>query len=120
MQMRDVFHIIEPKILNLALILANRSVEFRVQPAVGRTHGQHTSIISFGLKFAVWAAEMAAHIERIEEGKKRFLLCKTLGVVGTGSLMGKRSLEVQKIFSLSLSLSFHALHRQDIPTHQSL
>ena len=89
MQMRDAFRIIEPKILRLALILADRSVEFRKQPAVGRTHGQHTSIIAFGLKFAVWAAEMATHIERIEEGKKRFLLCKTLGVVGTGSLMGK-------------------------------
>ena len=104
MQMRDVLRIIEPKILRLALILADRSVEFRAQPAVGRTHGQHTSIIAFGLKFAVWAAEMATHIERIEEGKKRFLLCKTLGVVGTGSLMGKRSLEVQKIVAKDLSL----------------
>ncbi|HET7149708.1 MAG TPA: adenylosuccinate lyase [Candidatus Nitrosopolaris sp.] len=104
MQMRDVFRIIEPKILRLALILADRSVEFRAQPAVGRTHGQHTSIIAFGLKFAVWAAEMATHIERIEEGKKRFLLCKTLGVVGTGSLMGKRSLEVQRIVAKNLSL----------------
>jgi adenylosuccinate lyase len=104
MQMRDVFLIIEPKILKLALILANRSVEFRGQPAVGRTHGQHTSIIAFGLKFAVWAAEMATHIERIEEGKKRVLLCKTLGVVGTGSLMGKRALEVQKIVAKNLSL----------------
>jgi adenylosuccinate lyase len=104
MQMRDVFHIIEPKILNLALILANRSVKFRAQPAVGRTHGQHTSIIAFGLKFAVWAAEMATHIERIEEGKKRFLLCKTLGVVGTGSLMGTRALEVQKMVAKNLNL----------------
>jgi adenylosuccinate lyase len=115
MQMRDVFYIIEPKILNLALILANRSVEFRAQPAVGRTHGQHTSIISFGLKFAVWAAEMATHIERIEEGKKRFLLCKTLGVVGTGSLMGKRSLEVQKIVAKNLNLHSVDAATQVIP-----
>jgi adenylosuccinate lyase len=104
MQMRDVFGIIEPKILKLAIILADRAFEFRAQPAVGRTHGQHTSIIAFGLKFAVWAAEMATHIERIEEGKKRFLLCKTLGVVGTGSLMGKRALEVQKIVAKNLHL----------------
>ncbi|MGC1932739.1 MAG: adenylosuccinate lyase [Candidatus Nitrosopolaris sp.] len=115
MQMRDVFHIIEPKILKLALILANRSVEFRTQPAVGRTHGQHTSIIAFGLKFAVWAAEMATHIERIEEGKKRFLLCKTLGVVGTGSLMGKRALEVQKIVAKNLSLHSVDAATQVIP-----
>jgi adenylosuccinate lyase len=104
MQMRDAFSIIEPKVAKLALLLADRAVEFKALPAVGRTHGQHASIISFGLKFAVWAAEMAKHIERIEQGMKRFLLCKTLGVVGTGSLMGERALEVQRIVSQNLGL----------------
>jgi adenylosuccinate lyase len=104
MQMRDAFSIIESKAAKLALLLAERAVEFRSVPAVGRTHGQHASIISFGLKFAVWAAEMAKHVERIKEGRKRFLLCKTLGVVGTGSLMGDRALEVQKIVAQNLGL----------------
>ena len=104
MQMKDVFNIIEPKILKFATILVQKAIEFRTYPAVGRTHGQHSSIISFGLKFAVWAAEMAKHIERIEEGKKRFLLCKTLGVVGTGSLMGERALQVQKTVARDLGL----------------
>ena len=104
MQMKDVFNIIEPKILKLATILVQKAIEFRTYPAVGRTHGQHSSIISFGLKFAVWAAEMAKHIERIEEGKKRFLLCKTLGVVGTGSLMGERALQVQNTVARDLGL----------------
>jgi adenylosuccinate lyase len=104
MQMRDAFSIIEPKVAKLALLLADSAVEFRDVPAVGRTHGQHASIISFGLKFAVWAAEMAKHVERIKEGRKRFLLCKTLGVVGTGSLMGDRALEVQKIVAQNLGL----------------
>jgi adenylosuccinate lyase len=104
MQVRDALKIIEPKIFRLATILVNRAIEFRTQPAVGRTHGQHTSIISFGLKFAIWAVELAKHIERIEEGKKRFLLCKTLGVVGTGSLMGERALEVQNEVANYLNL----------------
>lgn len=104
MQMRDAFSIIESKVTKLAQSLADRAVEFRDLPAVGRTHGQHASIISFGLKFAVWASEMARHIERIEEGKKRFLLCKTRGVVGTGSLMGERALEVEKLVANELGL----------------
>ena len=104
MQVKDAFEIIEPKISKLATMLTERAMEFRDQPAVGRTHGQHSSIISFGLKFAVWAAEMAKHIERIEEGKKRFLLCKTLGVVGTGSLMGERALEIQETVAEALGL----------------
>src|SRR5688500_19873176 len=47
---------------------------------------------------------MAKHIERIKEGEKRFLVCKTLGVVGTGSLMGDKALEVQKIVAHNLGL----------------
>jgi len=104
MQMRDALRIIESKVVKMALLLAKRAVQHGKIPAVGRTHGQHASIISFGLKFANWAAEMAKHVERIEEIKKRILICKTLGVVGTGSLMGMKSLEVQKRVAKRLNL----------------
>ena len=104
MQMREAFSIILSKVAELAQLLKDRALEFRDLPAVGRTHGQHASIISFGLKFAVWAVEMAKHIERIKEGEKRFLLCKTLGVVGTGSIMGDKALEVQKNVAQNLGL----------------
>jgi adenylosuccinate lyase len=102
--MSQAFSIIESKTGNLAILLARKAAEFKELPAVGRTHGQHASIISFGLKFAVWASEMARHVERIEEGRKRFLVCKTLGVVGTGSLMGEKALEVQRITAEALGL----------------
>ena len=104
MQMRDALQIIEPKVAKMALLLVKRAIQHGKIPAVGRTHGQHASIISFGLKFANWAAEMARHVERIEEIKKRVLICKTLGVVGTGSLMGAKSLEVQKRVAKRLNL----------------
>ncbi len=95
LQMRDAFGILEPKLSKLCLLFLERAKKYSRTPAVGRTHGQHASIISFGLKFAVWASELARHLERIEEGKKRFLVCKTLGVVGTGSLMGTKAIKVQ-------------------------
>jgi len=79
MQMKYVLTIIQPKVGKLALLLAKKAIIYKKVPAVGRTHGQHASIISFGLKFANWASEMAKHIERIEEIKKRVLICKTLG-----------------------------------------
>lgn len=104
MQMRDALKIMEPKVAKMALLLADDAVKYGKIPAVGRTHGQHASIISFGLKFANWAAEMAKHVERIEEMKKRVLICKTLGVVGTGSLMGAKSLKVQSRVAKRLGL----------------
>ncbi len=115
MQMRDSLKIIEPKVAKLASILAQRAIKHGKIPAVGRTHGQHASIISFGLKFANWAAEMAKHVERIEEIKKRILICKTLGVVGTGSLMGVKSLEVQKRVAKRLKLYSAEVTTQVVP-----
>ncbi|SHO44907.1 Adenylosuccinate lyase [Nitrosotalea sinensis] len=104
LQIRDTLRIIEPKVARLALILSEQAVKYKALPAVGRTHGQHASIISFGLKFANWALEMSTHVQRIEELKKRVLICKTLGVVGTGSLMGAKALEVQKRVAKKLEL----------------
>jgi adenylosuccinate lyase len=115
LQMRDAIRIIEPKIAKLAIILADLAVKYKEMPAVGRTHGQHASIISFGLKFANAALEMAKHIERIEEVKKRILICKTLGVVGTGSLMGAKALEVQKRVAKKLALFPADVTTQVIP-----
>ncbi len=115
LQIKDAFEIIEPKVAKLAILLAKRAVQYKDAPAVGRTHGQHASIISFGLKFANWASEMATHVERIEELKKRVLICKTLGVVGTGSLMGEKAVEVQKRVAKKLGLFSAEVTTQIIP-----
>ncbi|MDX1596443.1 MAG: lyase family protein, partial [Nitrosopumilaceae archaeon] len=71
--------------------------------------------ISFGLKFANWAEEMSKHVQRIEEIKKRVLICKTLGVVGTGSLMGSKAIEVQKRVAKRLKLFPAQVTTQIIP-----
>jgi len=115
MQMRDAIKIIQPKVSKLSLLLAKNAVKHRSVPAVGRTHGQHASIISFGLKFANWASEMSTHLERLDEIKKRVLICKTLGVVGTGSLMGKNALKVQERVAKKLSLYPAKVTTQIVP-----
>src|SRR5437899_7257407 len=115
LQIRDAIRIIEPKVAKLALILSRLAIKYTEVPAVGRTHGQHTSIISFGLKFANWSLEMSKHVERIEEFKKRVMICKTLGVVGTGSLMGSKALEVQRRVAKKLSLFQADVATQIVP-----
>ena len=115
MQLKNAFEIIEQKISKLISLLLIKVKRYSTLPSVGRTHGQHASIISFGLKFAIWANELSQHIERIEEGKKRFLMCKTLGVVGTGSLMGSRALDVQNYVAKALGLYSIEAATQVIP-----
>lgn len=115
MQIRDALKIIQTKISKFATLLATKATTYKNLPAVGRTHGQHASIISFGLKFANWGLEMLKHYERIEECKKRILICKTLGVVGTGSLMGVQATNVQKMVSKILELYPIEVATQVIP-----
>jgi len=115
MQMRDAIKIIQPKVSKLSLLLSKNAIKHRSVPAVGRTHGQHASIISFGLKFANWAAEMSTHLERLDEIKKRVLICKTLGVVGTGSLMCKNAVKVQERVAKKLGLYSAKVTTQIVP-----
>ncbi|MEM2856747.1 MAG: adenylosuccinate lyase [Candidatus Nitrosocaldaceae archaeon] len=104
MQVRDALIIIKDKLKQIIRILIGYAEKYKDLPAVGRTHGQHASIISFGLKFAVWLTDLIAHLEHLDELKHRVLLCKTLGVVGTGSLMGRNALKVQEMVSKRLGL----------------
>jgi len=104
MQIRDSLQVIKPRLKKLASLLVEKSVKYKGLPAVGRTHGQHASIIAFGLKFAVWASDIVNHIQRVNEMEKRVLVCKTLGVVGTGSLMGKKAIDAQRLVARKLQL----------------
>ncbi|ABK77699.1 adenylosuccinate lyase [Cenarchaeum symbiosum A] len=115
LQMRDALSIVEPKTARLAVNLSKMADRYRLLPAVGRTHGQHASIISFGLKFANWAAEMARHLERIAVLRKRVLICKMMGVVGTGSMMGPRAIDVQKRAAARLGLFPSEASTQVVP-----
>ena len=115
MQMRDALDIIAPKVSELARMLAETALKYADLPAVGRTHGQHASIMSFGLKFANWAEEMAEHGRRLGQTRDRVVICKTLGVVGTGSLMGRAAVDVQREVAEELGMIPAAVATQVVP-----
>ena len=71
---------------------------------VGRTHGQHTIPITFGLKMAAYAMEVDRHMERIFECKCRLLVGKLSGAVGTGAALGENALKLQEEMLKELKL----------------
>ncbi|EQD57980.1 adenylosuccinate lyase [mine drainage metagenome] len=70
--------------------------KYKNSPMLGRTHGQHASPITFGLKMSAYLSEVNRHIERIGQAMPRILVGKALGPVGTGASMGKLGLSVSK------------------------
>ena len=63
-------------------VLRKRALEFKSTPCIGRTHGIHADITSFGLKWALWYEEMKRNIARFEEARKGVEAGKMSGAVG--------------------------------------
>lgn len=63
-------------------VLKNRALEFKNTPCIGRTHGVHADITSFGLKWALWYDEMQRNIQRFEVAAKEVEFGKISGAVG--------------------------------------
>jgi adenylosuccinate lyase len=79
---------------------------------VGRTHGQHTIPITFGLKMAANAMEIDRHTERLFESKTRLFVGKLSGAVGTGAALGKNALKVQEEMLKELKLGVEEVSTQ--------
>ncbi len=63
-------------------VLRRRAVEFKSTPCIGRTHGIHADITSFGLKWALWFEEMKRNIERFKTAAAGVEAGKMSGAVG--------------------------------------
>ena len=63
-------------------VLRKRAIEFKYLPCIGRTHGIHADITSFGLKWVLWFAEMKRNIERFDMAAKGVEVGKISGAVG--------------------------------------
>lgn len=63
-------------------VLRQRAIEFKDTPAIGRTHGIHADITSFGLKWALWYEAMKRNLERFRSAARGVEVGKISGAVG--------------------------------------
>ena len=63
-------------------VLRNRAIEFKNTPCIGRTHGIHADITSFGLKWALWYEEMKRNLQRFVTAARGVEVGKISGAVG--------------------------------------
>ncbi len=96
LQLKEALAILEQKLKGLLAILMKQAYAHRYTVCAGRTHGQIATPTTYGLRFAIWCAEISRHIERLRELRPRLLVGKMAGAVGTQAALGKRGIEVQK------------------------
>ena len=67
----------------LAEAIRARADEHRRTPMIGRTHGVHAEPMTFGLKLALWYAEVQRDLTRVRRARESVAVGKISGAVGT-------------------------------------
>jgi adenylosuccinate lyase len=83
LQMREACDLVLNDLRSLRLAVARRADEHRRTPMIGRTHGIHAEPMTFGLKLALWYAELGRAIDRVTRAKATISVGKISGAVGT-------------------------------------
>jgi adenylosuccinate lyase len=104
LQLKDALDLIEKKLADLKGILQKQAAQHKETIMIGRTHGQHALPITLGFKFAVWGYEVNRHLERLNECKKRVLVGKVSGAVGTQAGLGEHAEMIQEFVMKRLGL----------------
>src|SRR5207249_2850665 len=83
LQMRDACDVVLADLEALNDAIRQRAFEHRRTPMIGRTHGVHAEPITFGLKLALWYAEVGRAIDRVRRARTTVSVGKLSGAVGT-------------------------------------
>src|SRR5687768_15047539 len=100
--MRDATDLIRQDVEALREAVGARAHEFRDAPMIGRTHGVHAEPMTFGLKLALWYAELGRALERLARARDTIAVGKLSGAVGTFSHLGP---EVEEAVCRKLGLA---------------
>ena len=83
LQMREACDVILEDLAALLAAIRQRAEEHRTTPMIGRTHGVHAEPITFGLKLALWYAEVQRAVGRVQRARAGINVGKLSGAVGT-------------------------------------
>jgi len=103
--MRDVGNVAWRDLREIEDRLLALAVSHRDTLMAGRTHGQPGSPITFGFKVASWADEVRRHLQRLSEGRSRWLVGQLGGAVGTLGFFAPRGAELRAEFCAELGLA---------------
>ncbi len=82
--------------------LIKKAIQYKFTPIIGRTHGIHGEVTSFGLKWCLYIDELNRDIERFNNERKNVEVAKISGTVGNFSNV---PYELEELVAEDLELS---------------
>ena len=83
LQMRQACDLVVKNIATAMEAVRGRAEEHRRTPMIGRTHGVHAEPMTFGVKLALWYAELQRDLDRVLRARDTVAVGKISGAVGT-------------------------------------
>ena len=83
MQLTQSCDLLDRGLVELLNALQSQAIKYKNTPCIGRSHGIHAEPMSFGMKLALWFAEMKRNRERLVGARKRVAVGMLSGPVGT-------------------------------------
>jgi adenylosuccinate lyase len=83
MLLKEAMTLIIEDVKGFMTVIKERAFEHKNTVMIGRSHGIHAEPITFGLKLAVWYAEMKRNLNRLEAAMDTIGYGKLSGAVGT-------------------------------------
>jgi len=83
--MRDACDLVAEDVRGLLAAVKEKAFRHKNTPMIGRTHGVHAEPMTFGLKMALWYAELERHAARLARARESIAVGKLSGAVGTFS-----------------------------------
>ncbi len=80
--LKQANELIESGLINFIEVLKVNALKYKSTPCIGRTHGIHADITSFGLKWALWYEEMNRNLARFRLARHDVEAGKISGAVG--------------------------------------
>ena len=80
--LKQANEILRDDLVRFMEVLKKKALLYKNTPCIGRTHGIHADITTFGLKWALWYEDMKRNLERFDNAAKIIECGKISGAVG--------------------------------------
>jgi adenylosuccinate lyase len=103
--MRDVGRLVRADLTRTHGSLLRLAAAHRDTVMAGRTHGQPGAPITFGFKVATWADEIGRHLNRLDEGARRWSVGQLAGAVGVLGFFQPHGVALRRLYCARLGLA---------------